>query len=90
MRSATLPRVRRLLFLLLFATVALASCGGDEDQDDVEGLLDRAFSGGIQSADLELDAELRLEGSPSLERPVRLQASGPFRSNDDMLPSADI
>jgi hypothetical protein len=90
LRSATLPRVRRLLFLLLFATVALASCGGDEDQDDVEGLLDRAFSGGIQSADLELDAELRLEGSPSLERPVRLQASGPFRSNDDMLPSADI
>jgi hypothetical protein len=90
LRSDTLPRVRRLLLLLLFATVALASCGGDEDQDDVEGLLDRAFSGGIQSADLELDAELRLEGSPSLERPVRLQASGPFRSNDDMLPSADI
>ncbi len=90
MRLDTLPRVRRLLFVLLFATVALASCGGDEDRDDVEGLLDTAFSGGIESADLKLDAELRLEGSPSLERPLRLQASGPFRSNDDMLPSADI
>jgi hypothetical protein len=82
--------VRRLLFLLLFATVALASCGGGEDHDDVEGLLDRAFSGGIRSADLKLDAELRIEGSPSLERPVRLQASGPFRANDDQVPSADI
>jgi hypothetical protein len=82
--------VRRLLFLLLFATVALASCGGGDDQDDVEGLVDNAFSGGIESADLTLDAELRLEGSPSLERPVRLQASGPFISNEDKLPSADI
>jgi hypothetical protein len=82
--------VRRLLFLLLFVTVALASCGGGDDQDDVEGLLDNAFSGGIESADLKLDAELRLEGSPSLERPVRLQASGPFISNEDKLPSADI
>ena len=82
--------MRRLLFLLLFATVALASCGGDEDQDDVEGLLDRAFSGAIESADLELDAELRLEGSPSLDRPVRLTATGPFISNENSLPSADI
>jgi hypothetical protein len=90
LRSATLRRVRRLLLLTLFATVALASCGGGDDQDDVEGLLDRAFSGGIRSADLKLDAELRLEGSPSLERPVRLQASGPFISNEDRLPSADI
>ena len=90
MRSATLPRVRRLLFLMLFVTVALASCGGDEDQNDVEGLLDTAFSGGINSADLKLDAELRLEGSPSLDRPLRVQASGPFISNEDQLPSADI
>ena len=83
--------MRHLLFLLLFATVALASCGGgDDDQDDVEGLLDNAFSGGIESADLKLDAELRLEGSPALERPIRLQASGPFISNEDKLPSADI
>jgi hypothetical protein len=83
--------VRRLLFLLLFAMAVLASCGGgDDDQDDVEGLLDRAFSGGIKSADLKLDAELRLEGSPSLERPVRLKASGPFISNENSLPSADI
>jgi hypothetical protein len=75
---------------MLFVTVALASCGGDEDQNDVEGLLDSAFSGGIHSADLKLDAELRLEGSPSLDRPLRVQASGPFISNDDQLPSADI
>ena len=83
--------MRRLLFLMLFVTVALASCGGDEDQnDDVEGLLDRAFAGGIHSADLKLDAELRLEGSPSLDRPLRVQASGPFIAGEDQLPSADI
>jgi hypothetical protein len=90
LRSATLPGVRRLLCLLLFATVALASCGGDEDRDDVEGLLDRAFSGGIHSADVEFEAELRVEGTGSLERPVRLEATGPFISNDDELPSTDI
>jgi hypothetical protein len=90
LRSATLARVRRLLLLLLFVTVALASCGGDEDRDDAEVLLDRAFSGGIRSADLKLDAELRLEGSPSLDRPLRVQASGPFIANADQLPSADI
>lgn len=82
--------MRRSLLLLLFAAVALASCGGGDDSEDVEGLLDQAFGGEIRSADLKLDAELRLKGSPALQRPVRLQASGPFIAGRDSLPSADI
>ena len=83
-----LPGVRRLAFLLLLAACLLAACGGDEDTDDVENLLDRAFSEEIQSADLKLDAEIEMTGL--LEEPIRIEAEGPFRSNEEKLPSADI
>ena len=53
-----LPFVRRFALLLLVAlgAVTLASCGGGDDQEGVEDLLDKAFSGEINSADLKLDA----------------------------------
>jgi hypothetical protein len=82
--------VRRLLFALLFATLALASCGGGDDKENVQDLLDNAFSSSIKSADLKIDASIQLKGSPGLDKPVRISASGPFRTNDDKLPSADI
>jgi hypothetical protein len=81
--------VRRALLFLLFATLALASCGGD-DEEDVQDLLDRAFSSSIKSADLKVDASIQLKGSPGLERPVRITASGPFSTNENKLPSVDI
>jgi hypothetical protein len=87
---ASLPRVRRALFLLLFAAVALTSCGGGGDNEDVQDVLDKAFSASMESADLKVDATVQLKGSPSLDRPVRLTATGPFRTNEDKLPSADI
>jgi hypothetical protein len=65
------------------------ACGGG-DEGDVQGLLDRAFAQDIQSADLNIDARLQLEGTGSLDRPLRIQASGPFRSNEDKLPSVDL
>jgi hypothetical protein len=82
-----LPRVRRLAFLLLIAGSLLAGCGGD-DSEGVENLLDRAFSQDIRSADLKLEAEIELAGM--LDEPVRIEAEGPFESNEDKLPSADI
>ena len=82
--------MRRLLACLLFATLALASCGGGDDTENVQDLLDKAFSSSITSADLKLDASIQLKGSPALDKPVRITASGPFRTNEGRLPSVDI
>ena len=76
--------------LLLIASLALASCGGGGGKQDVQDLLDKAFKADIKSADLKVDATIPVQGNASLERPVRIQASGPFRSNPAKLPSADM
>ena len=90
MPPASLRRVRRAVFALLFAALALASCGGGGDKEDVQNLLDRAFGKSIKSADLKVDASVQLKGSPALDKPVRITATGPFRTNKGKLPSADI
>jgi hypothetical protein len=82
--------VRRPLLALLFATLALASCGGGDDTENVQEVLDKAFSSSIKSADLKLDASIQLKGSPALDKPVRITAAGPFRTNEGMLPSVDV
>jgi hypothetical protein len=87
---ASLRRVRRSVIAVLFAGLALASCGGEEDTENVQDLLDKAFTTSIDSADLKVDASVELKGSPALERPVRIGATGPFRTNEGKLPSVDI
>jgi hypothetical protein len=82
--------VRRLLLLLLFVALALASCGGGGDSEDVDEVLDTAFSQEMASADLKFDAEVQLEGSPVFERPLRIRAAGPFRTNRGKIPSVDL
>jgi hypothetical protein len=82
--------VRRAPLVLLFAALALASCGGGEDKENVQDLLDKAFSSPIKSADLKVDASVQLKGSPGLDKPVRITATGPFRTNEGKLPSVDI
>jgi len=82
--------VRRAPLVLLFAALALASCGGGDDKEDVQDLLDKAFSSSIKSADLKVDASVQLKGSPGLDKPVRISATGPFRTNEGKLPSVDI
>ena len=37
-----------------------------------------------------MDATLQLKGTDSLDQPVRIQASGPFRTNEGKFPSADL
>jgi hypothetical protein len=86
-----LRRVRRLVALLLFAALAAVGCGGGGDEkQSVEDILDQAFRHEIKSADLTIEAELDLNGGASGGRPVRIEASGPFRSNNNKLPSVDI
>ncbi len=82
--------MRRALFALLFAALVLASCGGGDDKENVQDLLDRAFSSSMKSADLNVDASIQLKGSQSLDKPLRINATGPFRTNEGKLPSADI
>ena len=85
-----LRRVRRLLLPMLLLVVVVVGCGGEGNQEDAERLLDRAFSQEMESADLKLEAQIQLEGSPVLGRPLRIQAAGPFRAGEGKLPSIDL
>jgi hypothetical protein len=82
--------VRRAPFVLLFAALVLVSCGGGDDKENVQDVLDKAFSSSIKSADLKVDASVQLKGSPGLDKPLRISATGPFRTNEGKLPSVDI
>src|SRR5215211_3895847 len=84
-------RVRWLgsLLVLILGTWTLASCGGGGvDRESGENLLDKAFSTPIHSADLKLEAQIDLKGL--LADPIKIDAEGPFRTNEGKLPSADI
>ena len=72
-----------------FAATALASCGGEDDKGSVEDLLDQAFRQEIRSADLSSRPSSSSRAA-SLGRPLRIEASGPFRTNEDKLPAVDL
>jgi hypothetical protein len=82
--------VLRVGILLLLVAGLLVSCGGgrDDDTQSSEQVLRTAFSHGMRSADLKLNAEVDLKGLTA--DPVTIQAEGPFRINKGKLPSADI
>jgi hypothetical protein len=86
------PLARRLLAVLLAlaAVGAFAGCGGGESEEDVEGLLDRAFRQSVKSADVKVDAQLEVQGLRGLERPVRVAASGVYIAAEDTIPKLDI
>lgn len=76
--------------LLVACGLLVAGCGGGDDQEEVTGLLDRAFDKSLDSADIDLDSTIRIRGVPQLERPVRIRATGPYRSEKGKPPDFDI
>ncbi len=71
-----------LLLGLAVLPVAAAGCGGGDDDggsDDATALIDKAFTNPIKSADVKLQAELKVQGLQGLnDTPIQLAASGPY------------
>jgi hypothetical protein len=70
----------------------VTGCGGGSggNEGDAQALVDKAFAKPVKSADVKLDAQLKVEGLQGFTKPVRLQASGPYLSSKGALPKADI
>jgi hypothetical protein len=61
----------------LIALLALAGCGGGNDEE-ASGLLERGFSTDVRSGYATVDAKLELEGLDGFGGPLRLRLDGPF------------
>lgn len=92
MRPALRRRRVAVLLTALLASLplALGACGGGDGEQDAEALLDRAFSREIPSADVEIEAELGVDGVQGLEQPIRISASGPYIDSEKTLPKLDM
>jgi hypothetical protein len=97
LQPVTIPTaLRRRRPAVLLATVlaalplALAACGGSGGEQDAEALLDRAFSEPVPSADVEIDAQLEVDGLRGFGDPLRIRASGPYVREKDKLPQLDM
>ncbi|CAA9495457.1 MAG: hypothetical protein AVDCRST_MAG65-2284 [uncultured Solirubrobacteraceae bacterium] len=80
-----------LICCLVLPGVALAACGGEEE--DVDALLRETFSGekDVDSGRLSLEARIDARGSERLKSPVTLRVRGPFeKSERDALPEFDL
>jgi hypothetical protein len=87
-RTRRIRAVLALSALLAASGFLVAGCG---DEKEAREMLDRAFTTPIGSADVALDASLEVKGVRQLERPVRLQVRGPYRSGGKQsIPSADL
>jgi hypothetical protein len=72
------------------AALALGSCGGGGNDKDAGRLVGKAFRQPIRSANVSLDATVRVGGLKGFDKPIRIKASGPYRENRGKLPSYDI
>jgi hypothetical protein len=76
----------------LIALVALAGCGGGNDEEAAD-LLERGFSTDVRSGYATVDAELELNGIEGFEGPLRLRLDGAFevaRGDPTELPNLDM
>jgi hypothetical protein len=89
-----------LATVLALSALVLASCGGSSSGDDegsgdggggnAQALLDRAFSQPIGSADLDIDAQIEIDGLDGFEEPLRIEATGPYVRSKGKLPQLDL
>ena len=94
-KSLLRRRAAALLLVAAVLPVAATGCGGGDDEngnsDDATALIDKAFSNSIKSADVKLDAELKVQGVQGLgDTPIQLSASGPYIGGQNKLPQLDM
>jgi hypothetical protein len=81
--------MRRPLALVAIVCLPLAACGSSgHDRVDPGRMLAGAAAHPIRSADVDVDASLRLEGG-SLTAPLHLHLDGPYVSRGASIPSVD-
>jgi hypothetical protein len=78
-----------VLLPVLLVSVLVAGCGDDDNQEVTE-LLNKAFQTSIGSADVTLDIEVQLDGVDELQDPIEINLAGPYESGGDkQIPSVD-
>jgi hypothetical protein len=89
-----------LLAAMLAISAALSACGdsssgsgggnGGGGGGDAEQLLERAFGQPVDSADVDIDAQIEIDGLDGFEEPLRIEATGPYVKSEDRLPQLDL
>lgn len=82
-------RLGAALLLSAAAALGVSACGGDNDPG-AQDVLNTAFSKSVKSADLALEAQLKLRGGSAGPGLLRITARGPYRDNPGKLPSVDL